>query len=634
MPGEQNFKVNLSFKDDATGKFVKATEEQIAAIKKLGIAVKKEGSGVGLDLERMGKKAEESGRGYRFLGGEITGVMKSLGSLRNMILVYLFALRPLVNLTRESIEAFSQQEDATRRINYAMGLQGTYSERMSKNLIALSENFQNTTRYGDDLVLNVMEKLVTLGRVMPSELENVTRAVLDFAAATGKDPVDAAELFARASQGITTGLKRAGIIIDEFTPKSRVLAATIEEVNSRMGGRAQKDIDSYTGRLKRFENAVSDLRETIGLLIIEGLNLPYVLQTWTQMIGSLNKAITGFEGTTPLDVLHKRLADINKKISESGAEAISKQTPNKLWFITGGYSEKEIEKAKSLIMEKTILLKTIEKEKQDEFNKRIAEEAAANAEHEKQLKLDAQEDFMTQYNSLESRRLDIARQAYEEDKKRFEEAGVDKVKLAQWNSEKLKELAEMQTKVIKSEYDKMVDITKTAAIGMRDAMKNIFIGTIKGEMDSLKDAVVGFGDMMLNKLMEIAATMAMTAIFPWSKPFLGIVHSGGSIYSDSPSYGIPRKKFHSGGEVPATLLEGEYVMNRNAVRNIGVDNLDKLNRGERMGGGTVNNYYIQTIDERSFRERLQQHGDIYASTVEKGYMDNTSLRKTAQRYGG
>ena len=131
-PGEQNFKVFLSFKDEATGRFIKATEEQIAAIKKLGLAVRKEGAGVGIDMDKMAKKTEESGRSMRFLGGNITGVMKSLGSLRNMLLVYFFALRPLISLIKESAEAFMRQEDAIKRINFAMGLQGTYSEKIGR----------------------------------------------------------------------------------------------------------------------------------------------------------------------------------------------------------------------------------------------------------------------------------------------------------------------------------------------------------------------------------------------------------------------------------------------------------------------------------------------------------------------
>jgi hypothetical protein len=172
---------------------------------------------------------------------------------------------------------------------------------------------------------------------------------------------------------------------------------------------------------------------------------------------------------------------------------------------------------------------------------------------------------------------------------------------------------------------------------MRDAMRDGFFKVIKGDFEGLKDVAFTFIDMITKKILENAANWALVKMGFGS--FLGFGggladHTGGYMYSGiESSYGYS-KKYHSGGEVNATLLEGEGVLNRNAMRNVGVDNLNKLNRGEQFGGGdTINNYYIQTIDERSFRERLQQHGDVYASASEGAIRDNSSLRRTSQRWG-
>jgi hypothetical protein len=114
----------------------------------------------------------------------------------------------------------------------------------------------------------------------------------------------------------------------------------------------------------------------------------------------------------------------------------------------------------------------------------------------------------------------------------------------------------------------------------------------------------------------------------------GFAHTGGLILSQADSFGYGRKKYHAGGEVHATLLEGEGVVNQKGMRSLGVDNLNKLNRGEGVSSGsTVNNYYIQTIDERSFRERLQQNNDIYTDASVSSIRDNGSLRGTSQRWG-
>ena len=269
----------------------------------------------------------------------------------------------------------------------------------------------------------------------------------------------------------------------------------------------------------------------------------------------------------------------------------------------------------------------------------------------KQLKLDAQEDFLTQYTALESRRLEIARQTYEEDRKRFEEAGVNKLEFAKWIAEQerniyLAEKAERRkhpamesAEEAKRNLDEFfakqgpayINFMTAFAKGAENALTKGFINVVKGNFEGLKDVVADFGNMLLETMMRFAAQAILLRIGFAS--FLGF-HSGGYIQagrSSSAGYG---KKFHSGGEVPATLLEGEGVVNRTGMRSLGVDNLNKLNRGEGSGGGTtVNNYYIQTIDERSFRERLQQHGDIYTGAADRGIQDNTSLRKTSQKFG-
>jgi hypothetical protein len=145
---------------------------------------------------------------------------------------------------------------------------------------------------------------------------------------------------------------------------------------------------------------------------------------------------------------------------------------------------------------------------------------------------------------------------------------------------------------------------------------------------------------MLETIMRVIVMQTMLRIGGgWMGNFLGYpggvqAHTGGYITGGNSSYGYsPRKKYHSGGEVNATLLEGEGVLNRNAMASLGVNNLDKLNRGEKAGGQTINNYYINAIDTKSFRDRLSENGDIYIASAGQGIRDNTGLRKISQRLG-
>ena len=69
-------------------------------------------------------------------------------------------------------------------------------------------------------------------------------------------------------------------------------------------------------------------------------------------------------------------------------------------------------------------------------------------------------------------------------------------------------------------------------------------------------------------------------------------------------------KFHEGGEVPAMLKPGEYVINRQAAQSIGTPTLDAINRGQSTGSQTINQTVTlnitttQPIDENFIRNKI------------------------------
>lgn len=618
------FKVSLSFKDEATGRFIKATEEQINAVKKAGIAIKKETHGMALDLDKMAKQSQETGRHMRFLGMEIGKLAGSIGSIRNTILVYMFMLRPLINLIKESSQAYIEQEDAIKRINFSMGLQNTYSHAMGEELIKLSKSFQSVTRYGDEAVLQVMEKLVTIGNVMPAHLKRATQATLDFASATGRDLSTAADIMAKAASGYTGQLARYGIIIDKNIPKTRAFAEVLGFIEKNMGKRAQADVESMGGKMAQYSNVLNDLKENIGSLLAKWTNLGLVLNWYKEKIAIVTRWTDRWIlSTNQIDFMKKQVAALNREL-----EDLATRKPGKRWFVDTDQWQTDINRMRQLVTERDRIVQALKMAEQKFGNEEVI--AAAYREQEK---LAIREQFEERYKTYQRQnaefRLKELQEEYATYKQAFEDNKEALLQIEEWYKYEKDILDAEILKQAKKHSEIQVQLMQAAATGMRDAISNNFIKVIKGDFAALTDMVRDFGNIML----ESIARIAITGMFKRSPigGFIG-VHSGGYIMGDN-SYGHGRKKYHSGGEVDATLLEGEYVLNRNAVRNMGVDNLDRLNRGETGSGTIINNYYIQTIDERSFRERLQQHGDIYSNATDRSIKDNTSLRKTSQRFG-
>jgi hypothetical protein len=215
--------------------------------------------------------------------------------------------------------------------------------------------------------------------------------------------------------------------------------------------------------------------------------------------------------------------------------------------------------------------------------------------------------------------------------------GSEKAAAAQNNNLKgLSVITKEKTIEMKSNEKLWVDSTTATATAMRDSMADGFFKVIQGDFEGLQDVVASFGETLVKILMQALATKAIMSIGLGGLLGYPTVHSGGYIMGSGSFSGV--KRFHSGGmandEIPAILKKREGVVNEQGMNSLGVDNLNRLNRGEGVGGGnTTNNYYIQAIDVKSFRDRLQQNGDIFAGASESAIRDNGSLRKTSLRWG-
>jgi hypothetical protein len=104
---------------------------------------------------------------------------------------------------------------------------------------------------------------------------------------------------------------------------------------------------------------------------------------------------------------------------------------------------------------------------------------------------------------------------------------------------------------------------------------------------------------------------------PGSGPGSGDNNPGGSSTDDSGnqtqyhSGGYVWPRFHRGGEVPAILQAGEFVMSKSAVNRIGAGNLARLNRGGAGGNVSVfiSGSYIDS--ERSARMVAEKVAKVY-----------------------
>lgn len=161
---------------------------------------------------------------------------------------------------KKSYDAFVKQEDATVQMEASLRALGRYTPRVSKEFQDLASSLQRTTRHGDEELLPMFSKLITLGDVQFDQLERVTRAAMDFAVVSG-GLESAVDLLAKASVGYTATLSRYGIIIDETIPKNEKFEAVLRLIEGRMGGLEERMAETTGSGVGRLFGALGDLME-------------------------------------------------------------------------------------------------------------------------------------------------------------------------------------------------------------------------------------------------------------------------------------------------------------------------------------------------------------------------------------
>lgn len=185
--------------------------------------------------------------------------------------------RAYVDLIRSSVESFANAEAAQAKLTAALRAQGTATPATIDQYSELAAQFQRTTVFADDLLMEMQGLLVQVGDVMPSEMEGALQAATNLAAGLGIDLRQATMLVAKAFEGNTGALSRYGIVVDEGRLKTEGMSAVLDEINQKFGGQAQAQIGTYAGQVAQLGNAWDDLKERFGEFIARSDEVQAVL---------------------------------------------------------------------------------------------------------------------------------------------------------------------------------------------------------------------------------------------------------------------------------------------------------------------------------------------------------------------
>ena len=305
------------------GGYEKAVRDNIEVLKELALGGNQNTEGfkkLALQTKNYKQALDEANSavnkavgGFERQSNPVDGLTSKLKGLVGAY-IGLRGIQAVSNFAMEATEAFRVQERAVLSLNTTLANAGVYSQQYSKQIQELASQIQSYSNYGDEAII----KAQALGQAYIGQTkitEQLTKSVVDFAAATGMDLEQAFTLVGKSIGSSTNALGRYGIELNKNMSDSEKMTAIAVQLGNRYEGQA-KQMANASIQLK---NAIGDLKEEIGKQLNPAIEKAQKLllkftQTATEWFKNNSSdaiAIKGYEQTL------KNLEEQSKKLSGS-----------------------------------------------------------------------------------------------------------------------------------------------------------------------------------------------------------------------------------------------------------------------------------------------------------------------------
>ena len=245
------------------------------------------------NLDKTAKKAKKGVTDFNSklskLGNITTGIYSAFKLARG-------ALTTLNRTIGDSVRLAAEQQRVENLLADALQQKGIYTEELFERTKEYASALQQQTTFGDEQILQAQKLLVQLG-VEASQLNQVTKATLDLAAAKGIDLNSAADLVSKSIGSTTNALSRYGIQIGKVTSKTERAEAITREISRLFGGAAQAEANTFAGAMKQLSNTIGDTQESLGAVVVENTAVVGSIKILNRFFKSLQDRIKANQET-------------------------------------------------------------------------------------------------------------------------------------------------------------------------------------------------------------------------------------------------------------------------------------------------------------------------------------------------
>jgi hypothetical protein len=573
------------------------------------------------DFKTLEKNTKSYEKATDRMRGSTNGLQGAIGSLRNRILVYTFAIGGAVTAMNKFVSAASGFQDVKTRL---VGLTGSVDE--ASKAFEVFNQVAATTPFQLQDVVNAGAQLEAFGVDSKATLSAVT----DLAAFMGTSATEAASALGRAfagGAGAADILRERGILqlikdsqgIQDLTdltlPQFRkaLLSAMIDPV-AGIEGSADRLSKTFTGAVSNMNDAVTRFAAKIGDMMIPSLtSAAQATETFfrtidVQRLFQMGTAMTLVTGA--LVAYRNRMIAVNavtalfalklKTIVIAFGALVAAFSLDKFLQMQNAF--KGLNNTTKSLTGNTNKLTNATQNYINTLNNSTSA-LMINAEAQERIDtLMADTVLLTmQNNDVDTKRIKIA-QAIFRAEQNLSDAMKGKLvfdREAAVMGELVINASGLKTEAEIKEAEAIMRKTQAQVDAINKGNEVISVNSkITGSLQQMTNAMRRMSEGTMNTKQALGAFLRIAAqLMAISDPTGGALlsvgagffaHTGGLVRNN----GIQR--FAQGGvvqgqdNVPIMAQAGEFVMRREAVQNIGVQNLAQMNRTGDAGGVTVN----------------------------------------------
>jgi len=236
-------------------------------------------------------------------------------SLKNLagVAAAAFSVKKIADFANESINAYNAQIEAETKLEEVMTKRIGATEEQIEETKKLAREQQKIGIFGDELIIQGQQQLATFAsttktvNLLTPAMNNLIAQQKGVNASSG-DFVNIANLMGKALQGQVGALTRVGISFDEaqeqvlkYGNEEERAAVLAQVITDNVGDMNIALANTEAGKIAQATNAISDMKEEIGQMIIplkvgfyeflQNQLVPYILNTFIPALKDTGKGI-------------------------------------------------------------------------------------------------------------------------------------------------------------------------------------------------------------------------------------------------------------------------------------------------------------------------------------------------------